>query len=155
MSDLPEGTKPIRSITLKDGTVIQIREWIDTELRATFDLVASGGHTSWRPFDMTRSMKMVESGRVVTLADSSLVMPARQGLPREWAALMYGWRCTTHAPRIIQESDELAAWLASTSARRRSSGSNSVLTIERLTRPSGVRKIKAGGCAYWLPCSDQ
>jgi len=44
--------------------------------------------------------------------------------------------------------------LASTMARRTSLGSNDVLTMMRLTLPSGVRNSSDGGCAYWPVASD-
>lgn len=117
MSDPKKGT-----ITLPGGKVIMLRDWTDQELRATFDLTPGGAQSSWLPFTYDRGHdrqnargRIEETGRVATLADFSCPQSGDVGLPHEWEFMAFGWRATVHAPKAILDSDELAAWLASTS----------------------------------------
>lgn len=120
--------KTATTITLPDGQVIMLRDWTDQELRATFDLTAGGQQSVWFPYVYDRSRsddggpyrenargRIEETGRVATVADFSCPQSGDRGLPHDWEFYAFGWRATVHGPKAVIDSDELAAWLASTS----------------------------------------
>lgn len=102
-----------------DINALDIKEWIDTELFGSFDVVASPtiAGTRWYPLEVAPGRQLQESTRAATYADSNLPRPASMGLLQDWAMHIVAWRATVDAPSQILTSNVLAAFLAEASAR--------------------------------------
>lgn len=139
------------SFRLADGTVLHIAEWLDTELRASFDLIPNGKLHAWEPFVSSRSMPLQESGGPATRADTNIPMAGDRGLPRDWEFMCYGWRATIGAPRAVLDSDELASWSSNVYTELHYNGKHYADTTLSDLRKALLIEAKADAEGYTKP----
>jgi hypothetical protein len=104
---------------LPDGVVIDLSDFNDRDLWATFDITRHSSAVPVDPFSVARSQWVVGSypGRPATAADTSLMRPGDSGLSQSYAFIACGWRATAIAPKRVIKSEAAQAYFATTSAR--------------------------------------
>lgn len=78
------------TLTLPDGSTIQLADWIDDKLYGTLQL-SNGQSTPVEAFSAGRSMPIPGGARVQTRVDTNIPRAGDSGLPNSWEMLCYGW----------------------------------------------------------------
>lgn len=103
MIDTPGATP---SITMSDGSVVSLADWIHTDLRSALIVDPWAGGNQWELFTYARAQSV--SGTAATRAHTNIPRSGDSGLPRDWEMYVTGWRAQTNV-RLDQEVMDWAA----------------------------------------------
>lgn len=78
------------TLTLPDGSVIALADWIDDKLYGSIEL-SNGQTTSIEAFSNGRSQPIPGGTRPQTRVDTNIPRNGDSGLPKDWEMLVYGW----------------------------------------------------------------
>lgn len=78
------------TMTLPDGAVVQLVDWIDDKLYGSVELENSDA-TAVEAFSNGRSQPIPGGSRAQTKVDSNVPKSGDAGLPTSWEMLIYGW----------------------------------------------------------------
>lgn len=78
------------TLTLPDGSVIALADWIDDKLYGSLEL-ENGQTESIEAFSNGRSQPIPGGTRPQTRVDTNIPRNGDSGLPKDWEMLVYGW----------------------------------------------------------------
>lgn len=78
------------TMTLPDGSVVQLVDWIDDKLYGSVEL-ENGDATAVEAFSNGRSQPIPGGSRAQTKVDSNVPKNGDSGLPTSWEMLIYSW----------------------------------------------------------------
>lgn len=96
------------SLTMPDGQVVSLADWIHTDLRSALIVDPWTGGNSWELFTYGRAQPVSGTGISATRVHTNVPRSGDSGLPRDWEMYVTGWRAQTNV-RLDQEVMDWAA----------------------------------------------